>query len=139
MDTVKKEKLETVTLDKMQEFNEVGKAIAWAQGQRGQYPERQKSPHLPSKHTSEDARKYADEMDAFEKLKKDYDKEMLAWKERENSINSVIVDYIKDMASLDTVPEQYREKVYAYAWDNGHSDGYYEVYLKLESLVDIFH
>ena len=37
-----------------------------------------------------------------------------------------------------SLPEQYREKVYRLAWQEGHSAGYHEVYQWLTRLVEIF-
>lgn len=42
------------------------------------------------------------------------------------------------MLILETIPEQYREKIYNFAWDLGHAYGYKEVLLYLQDLADIF-
>jgi hypothetical protein len=36
------------------------------------------------------------------------------------------------------VPEQYRQRVYQRAWDEGHAYGYNEVLSHLDGLADIF-
>lgn len=53
-------------------------------------------------------------------------------------IDGLLEQFIKHEADLDSVPEQYRAKLYSYAWERGHSSGYSEVYGCLEDLVAIF-
>lgn len=83
-------------------------------------------------------RTYADAIEKWnieiEEWKKTRQKET----EYNNKISDAISKYIQDESGLNSIPEQYRSKVYAYAWDQGHSSGYYEVYNYLISLVDIF-
>ena len=131
--------MEIVTLEKMKDNGSPFEAIAWAQNQRGEYPKRPAQPKFPHGRTSVEAKQYAIDLEEWEKLKQDYDERLAVWKADENSINDVIVAYIKDAAALDTVPEQYREKVYRQAYEDGHSSGYYEVFHKLDTLVEIFH
>lgn len=45
---------------------------------------------------------------------------------------------IKEDSGLNDIPEQYRSKVYSYAYELGHSSGYGEVYGYLCDLVNIF-
>jgi len=130
--------MEIVTLENMQNFNDCYKAIEWAKSQYGEYPSRPSKPYLKHGHSSIEAKQYVIDLEDWEKTKADYDKNMIAYKGNQNAITEVIVEYIKDMAGLNTIPEQYRDKVYRQAWEDGHSSGYYEVYLKLDSLVEIF-
>lgn len=50
----------------------------------------------------------------------------------------LLEDLIKEDSGLNNIPEQYRDKVYSYAWEQGHSSGYGEVYHYLCNLVNIF-
>ncbi len=45
---------------------------------------------------------------------------------------------ICDESGLNDIPEQYRDKVYSKAWQDGHSGGYIEVYNELLDLVALF-
>lgn len=130
--------MEQVTLEKLQGFNSVSNAIEFAQNQYGTYPKPPIKPVLLAKHTSEDVGKYQKNLQHFEKLYDNYKLEKEQYNTNRSKIESVIVEYIKDVAGLDTIPEQYREKVYSKAYEDGHSSGYYEVFLKLISLLEIF-
>jgi hypothetical protein len=55
-----------------------------------------------------------------------------------SEIEEVFLEYMKERAGLNTVPEQYRDKVYSFAYQLGHSSGYGEVSNYLMDLVDIF-
>jgi len=130
--------MEVVILDKLYDQESCYKAIEWALQQRGEYPERPKKPILSTKHTSLEAKQYSIDLQAWEKEKQEYDERVVVWKANENAITDVIVTYIKDLAGFNFVPIKYQDKVYAKAYQDGHSDGYYEVYQKLISLVEIF-
>ena len=74
-----------------------------------------------------------------------YNKNIENYKENEklctlesSNRTTAIEDFIKEEAGLNTIPEQYRSKVYSHAYDAGRSDGFDEVYQKLIDLVDIF-
>jgi hypothetical protein len=51
---------------------------------------------------------------------------------------NLLENKIKEDSGLNDIPEQYRDKVYSYAYQQGHSSGYSEVYNYLLDLVDIF-
>jgi len=54
-------------------------------------------------------------------------------------ISNIIEEFIKDVSGFNkTVPDDKKSKVYSKAWEDGHSSGYYEVYLCLLSLVELF-
>lgn len=54
------------------------------------------------------------------------------------AVNNLIEEYILEESGLNTIPEQYRDKVGRYAYDVSHSSGHYEVYQTLCELVKIF-
>lgn len=130
--------MEKVTLDRMYDQGGILDAITWAESQVQEYPQRPKEPRLPKKVGSAEARQFLTETEIYEKLLVEYNIEIAILKELAEDINDVIVKYIRKEAGLDSVPEQYREKLWVKAWIDGHSNGYYEVYLKLLDLVDIF-
>ena len=138
MGTATLKKMETVTVEKMKDIGDCYAAIEWAQKQRAEYPETPKKPSLPNKHTSIEAKQYSIHLETYERLREDYDGELAVWKADENAINEIIVEFIKGEADIDSVPEQYRAKLYSKAWEGGHSSGYVSVYQELCSLVEIF-
>jgi hypothetical protein len=53
-------------------------------------------------------------------------------------VYSLLTIKLKEDSGLNTIPEQYRDKVYAYAYEQGHSSGMSEVSIYLERLLQIF-
>lgn len=98
------------------------------------------SPHPKiSRHAdSDEVFEYAKELKIWEEKNEKYHKEKKLWKEQCRLQYEAIEKFIKYQAGLDSVPEQYRDKLYSKAWSDGHSDGYSEVFVKLYDLVDIF-
>lgn len=138
---IKKMKTNAIKLSEINnKFGEdVHAAINWIKQQNFvERPVKPKKPVLLSPHTISDVREYAIKLEQWEKDHETYEKEKNHYQFEEHKINTLIVDYIKEKAGLDTIPLQYRDKVYSKAYDDGHSDGYYEVYLKLCSLIEIF-
>lgn len=131
-------KKSVVTLEKLKEFDSVMEAIQWARQQGREYPKKPSKPFLKHGANSEEALNYANSLVVYEKEMVEYKKTNQEYTQEKNDIEGIVIDFIKDAAGLDTVPEQYRNKVYSKAYDYGHSDGLYEVYLKLESLIEIF-
>lgn len=119
--------------------NSVSQAAEFArENSEAVYPERIKKPILAPIHTAKEASDYARNL-------KWYDKEMVTYrsaKELYSEVslqeNAVFIEYMKEVAGLDTIPEQYRKKVWDKAWSDGHSSGYSEVYYHLVELIDIF-
>lgn len=130
--------MEQVTLEKLQEFGSVSQAIEWAQKQYGTYPKPPIKPLLSVIHTSDDVGIYQKNLQHYEKAYEEYKKEKESWVTNQRVINKIIEQYIKDQSGIDSIPEQYRDKLYSKAYEDGHSNGYYEVYLKLISLIEIF-
>lgn len=104
-----------------------------------EYKRKPSKPFLKStKPTEAEIGTYTAELSMYnDDLEKYNENEKLYRKENSNR-TAAIEDFIKEESGLNTIPEQYRNKVYSYAYDDAHSNGYYEVYLKLEKLVDIF-
>lgn len=53
-------------------------------------------------------------------------------------VDALLNNLICEESGLRTIPEQYQNKVFSYAWSEGHSAGHYEVYNALVELVNIF-
>lgn len=77
------------------------------------------------------AEKYVEEQKLYAERKKTYT-------EWNNDSFEIKKEFIWKEAGMNTVPEQYREKVWSFAWREGHSNGFSEVYCYLCDLVDIF-
>ena len=130
--------MEKVTLEKLKEFKTVFNAIDWAKNQYEDYPKIPIKPILSPDHTSTNLEEYIEALRQYDKEKITYNEKLETYKERQRNINDVITNYIKEEAGLDIIPEQYRDKIYQKAYNDGHSNGYYEIYINLCELVDIF-
>ena len=126
-----------ITIEQLRDFGSVFNAIDWAQSKYPNYEPYPEKPHNIGK-SSKEVREYADLLEKWEIEKEAWDLRKKECQKIFNDIDFVIESFIKEEAGLDSVPEQYRDKVWSKAWEMGHSDGYYSVYQKLESLVDIF-
>jgi hypothetical protein len=129
---------EIVTLERLKEFDDHNEAIQWAQEQMPEFPDAPKRPRLALAHTSKEAELYAVELQQFEASQQNYKAARNAVQSLSNAIDAVICEFIKQDCGLESVPEQYREKLWNKAWEDGHSSGYYEVHNKLLGLVEIF-
>ena len=128
-------------IDYINQFgSNVYEATEYAKSLHPEYPAKPVKPiiHNLKSPSSVDYRDYAV---VFEK----YEKEMVEWKIKRDEyqnfsskINSELVEYIKEVAGLNTIPEKFRDKVWNKAYEDGHAYGYTEVYYKLLDLVDIF-
>jgi len=104
------------------------------------YPLRESSkPQLDHFHTTKDVTMYLELLKEHEKKIEIYDTVVKECKSVNQKFEGILVEYIKEVSGLNIlVPEQYRDKVWEKAWSDGHSDGLYEVYNNLLSLVEIF-
>ncbi len=127
------------TLDEIRDHSDHNyKNIEWALSLQGESPEKPKKPILSNPHTSQDAAKYTSDLALYETRMVRYKEESDAHRNHCNEISRVIEEYIKDEAGISIVPEQYRDKLYRYAYSEGHSSGYYQVFNTLTQLIEIF-
>jgi hypothetical protein len=101
-------------------------------------PVKPSRPVLQKDATSDDALKYAELLKRFESDSEVFMSELKVYKDKCQLIDKQIVDLIYDISGLNNIPEQYRDKVYNYAYQAGHAYGYQEIYSKLQDLVEIF-
>ena len=120
--------------------NSVYEATEYAKSLYPEYPVKPVKPTIrnPKSPSPVDHRDYATVLEKYEQ-------EMAEWKIKRdeyqsysNKINSELIEYIKEVAGLNTIPEKFREKVWKKAYEDGHACGYTEVYNHLLDLVDIF-
>jgi hypothetical protein len=86
-----------------------------------------------------------EEIKKYNILKKEYDSNLKLYKDNQafymsekSRVYSLLTIKLKEDSGLNTIPEQYRDKVYAYAYEQGHSSGMSEVSIYLERLLQIF-
>lgn len=120
------------------ESNSVLNTIEYALSKMSKMPVNSPHPMISRHADSDEVFEYANELKLWEQKNEKYHKEKKIWKEQCRLQYEAIESFIKYEAGLDSVPEQYRDKLYSKAWSDGHSDGYFEVYMKLCDLVDIF-
>lgn len=102
------------------------------------YPDRPVKPILKKDHSVADAKQYASDLEQHLKAELTYKKEKETVIEYNDKLDNELEIFVKQSAGLDTIPEQYRAKVWSYAWERSHHAGYGEVYGTLSNLVDIF-
>ena len=74
---------------------------------------------------------YEKDLLTYQNAKEEYQKEI-------NELNELLVEYIKEESGLKNIPEKHQSKVWQYAYDQGHSNGYGEEAKILDELIDIF-
>ena len=129
-----------LTLETLKDWNlNVSETLEKLNGFEPPYPQRPSIPMLNSKHSTEEVLEYAKKLE-------NYDKEFEQWKFNKSlydteisKINSLKEEFIKNYVGFyEYVPKDKQDKVWRKAWEDGHSYGYYEVYLHLDSLVELF-
>lgn len=103
------------------------------------YVHRPKEPRLKSvTPTEEELSSFLAEKEEYQKLLREYETNNDFYKSESKRLYDILDDIIREDSGLNDIPEQYRDKVYSYAWERGHSSGYSEVYNCLCDLVEIF-
>ena len=138
MNPTKEPKTEAVTTEKLQSFEDVFAACEWVKAQHLSYPKRPDKPYLPIKHTAAEVQIYLPLLIEYVAAKSLHETAIDHWNKKTNAINAILEEFIKEEAGLNNIPITYRERTWSKAWADGHSNGYYEVYSKLRSLVEIF-
>lgn len=88
--------------------------------------------------TAQDHLDYAKELKVYEEEMEAYRTLRAECAAHNFAIEQEVETRIKEDSGLNSIPEQYRDKVWRYAWEEGHSAGYHEVQIHLINLVDIF-
>lgn len=103
-----------------------------------EYPDRPKKPLLSQNAGSVSAAKYAEELAAYEKEYAEYAESRKLIQDHNGKIDQLIEAFVREESGLNTIPEQYRDKVYRHAYQTGHSSGFSEIYNHLLDLIEIF-
>ena len=119
-------------------INGVYRAIKYAEEQYVVCPPTPRKPKLTNYATSSEVFEYGKRLAEWEVETEAYKVAHNNWMENKRKIDSIIESFIMESASISVVPKQYREKLYSKAWSDGHSNGFYEVYMILKSLIEIF-
>ena len=125
--------------NKFAETHAISETIEWCR--TNQMVNRPKAPIKPKTQnitSSAQAQELAIAFANWENEMAAYNKENQNWLNNKYKIESTLEDYIKEQAGLNDIPESSRDKVWNYAWAQGHSTGYYQVYLCLCQVVDLF-
>lgn len=122
-------------------YDSTGSMVTTIEYGKSLYPEYIKAPNKPKleyPHTSQQALDYSSSLKQYEEDVEVYNSNQSFRDAQIHMINDQIVALIKDDSGLYDIPKQYQDKVYAYAYEDKHSDGMYQVYLTLTELVAIF-
>ena len=93
---------------------------------------------INNKPTKEDIEDYTKKVEQYNIDLAEYKIENEIYESESRRLWDLLEEKIKEDSGLNTIPEQYRDKVYSYAYQRGHSSGYGEVYGYLCDLVNIF-
>lgn len=130
-----------ITLEQIQQISNnegISKAIDWAIVQQLSHPSKPKTPILHDKNSISEVEQHLEALKQYDSLHEQYKFLKTQRSKSRIEINSLIEQLIKEESGLNSIPEQYRDKVFSKAYDWSHSDGYYAIYNKLEELVRIF-
>lgn len=116
----------------------IREAIEYVMSLELPYTAAPKKPSLKS-HTSTDATEYAEELKQYEKELEIHTYNTIERRSISTQLDAVLEEYIKQESGFYSyIPENKQDKVWAYAWQQGHSSGYSEVYNYLIDLIDLF-
>jgi len=101
------------------------------------YPEKPKKPRLQdqSRARAKDYREMADQVEEWEKKEQEFIAVYTAWREKQIRLDAKFKeDALRDVG-LEGHPKA--EIIWTKAWEDGHSAGRHEVYMRLESYAEI--
>jgi hypothetical protein len=88
--------------------------------------------------TAKELRAYADAVEGHEKYNRARDKAQKKQRNATPNTGDLMEQFIRHESGLVDIPKRYQDKVYRFAWEQGHSSGYSEVFYYLQELVGIF-
>lgn len=127
-----------VTKEKLEEYDVYG-AIEYVRSLEPPYKSRPSKPIVKLNANSKELREHLTLLEQWELDITEHEKVTSKERKISNERNTVLENYIKDQAGLfDVVPKDKQDKVWNYAWQQGHSSGYSEIYNYLIELVELF-
>ena len=100
------------------------------------YPDHPEKPILPKNPTPADYRAHAEALEAYADAKEKFMAARMAYDIEEGKVNDRAKQAMLEDVGLDKHPK--RDKIYAYAWQHGHSGGYNDVWCVLCDIADLF-
>lgn len=102
------------------------------------FPVRPDKPRLQKTHTKDQVLYYAKELEKYETEYEIYEKLKIQYDQQFQRMSEIMTEWVKKEALFHNVPEEYRDKVFAKAYSDGHAHGWSSIYNHLLELVDIF-
>jgi hypothetical protein len=132
----------TTTLEEVKQWEDymtIYEVIQKIESLTPEYPIKPTKPVLNSKHSTAEVLEYAQQLSQYEKDLELFKINKNSYTEERYKINDLIESYIKYATGFESaVPVKNQSKVWAKAYEDGHSSGMHNVYLHLDSLVDLF-
>lgn len=100
-----------------------------------EYPKKPSKPKLPVNHTALDAKNHAESMTWWESEMEAYRENIGKYRSEEQRLLAKFKEDVLEYCGISNHPKA--EKLYAIAWDKGHSAGLYEVYLEVDELSEL--
>ena len=97
-------------------------------------PKHPKRPTLPAKHTSQDARDYADAMAQFESAMVEFHAEISDYNAKSRARQQELKDTLRDVNDLN---EDQFDLLWNFAYDAGHSEGLQRVVYEFEEYYNL--
>lgn len=130
--------MKTLTIQDLEKFN-VYKAIEYVRKLEPDYTSRPLKPFLKINASSSEVKQYATELENYELSLVEYTANKQIRDKEVRQLYDVLEDFIKENSGFyEIVPKDKQDKVWRYAWQQGHSSGYSEVYNYLLDLVELF-
>lgn len=107
-----------------------------AYSNQDEYPVGPKKPFLKHAHTSEEAVKYAKDLKAYESILPTYRELRDNWRAKDSELHSQFKKDALEEVGLTNHPKA--DKIYAFAYEEGHSCGLNEVWNYLQNLAELF-
>lgn len=135
------EKANGLTVQKLNDFcdfNSVSQTLDYARSFNIEYPSTPTKPFLAKGHSSVEAKQYVIDLEKYEIEKESCQKDKDEYNKVSSEIGHLMEEFIRERSGLNSIPEQYRDKVYSNAYQSGHSSGMSQVFNDLLDLVEIF-
>jgi len=84
------------------------------------------------------AKKYVNELENYKVQNPFYLKSKEKSQEHNREVDSIIEFFIKEESGFNNIPDSSKKKVWEKASEDGSSYGFYEIFVKLESLCELF-
>ena len=100
------------------------------------YPESPKKPYLNKQHTSLEVKQYVKDLEIYEEAMIVYKEKQAKYYEEENKLEK---QFKKDaLEECGLSKHSNKDKIFNYAWEQGHSNGYEEVFNVLSEIAELF-